>query len=136
LLFILMVAGCANREGEAALPTLAATRDTTIDPVLATAELPDLSPRATPNPAVPPTWTPVVAPPTSEATIVPLATNSGAGNAPTATAATTAESYVVQEGDTLGEIAERFGVTVAALAEANGLTDVDHIEAGQVLIIP
>jgi LysM repeat protein len=36
----------------------------------------------------------------------------------------------------LGEIASRFSVTVEALAQANGITDLDHIEEGQVLVIP
>jgi LysM repeat protein len=44
--------------------------------------------------------------------------------------------YVVQPGDTLGAIAHRFGVTVAALQAANGINDQNVISVGQVLIIP
>ena len=44
--------------------------------------------------------------------------------------------YVVQRGDTLGKIAERFGVTVIALVERNGLASADAIEAGQRLEVP
>ncbi|MGH1488851.1 MAG: LysM peptidoglycan-binding domain-containing protein [Acidimicrobiales bacterium] len=47
-----------------------------------------------------------------------------------------AGSYVVEPGDTLSVIAEQFGVTVAALSEANGITDVNTIKPGQELIIP
>jgi len=45
-------------------------------------------------------------------------------------------TYTVQPGDTLGVIASRFGVDVAALAAANGIADVNLISAGQVLVIP
>lgn len=44
-------------------------------------------------------------------------------------------NYIVQYGDTLLTIARRFGVTVAALKSANGLTS-DTIYAGEVLKIP
>ena len=44
--------------------------------------------------------------------------------------------YVVQEGDTLGEIAQRFGTTVDALVEANNIEDPDLIFPGQRLRIP
>ena len=43
--------------------------------------------------------------------------------------------YVVQRGDTLGKIAERFSVTVNAIMERNGLSS-DAIQAGQSLEIP
>jgi len=45
-------------------------------------------------------------------------------------------SYVVQAGDTLSEIAERFGVPLVALAQANGLSDPHLIVEGEVLTIP
>jgi LysM repeat protein len=41
----------------------------------------------------------------------------------------------VQPGDTLYSISRRFGVTVAALKAANGLSD-NHIASGQTLRIP
>ena len=44
--------------------------------------------------------------------------------------------YVVQEGDTLGKIAQRFGTTVDALVEANNIEDPDLIFPGQRLRIP
>ncbi len=57
--------------------------------------------------------------------------------APTATPTqATPGTYTVQEGDTLGAIAERFGVTIAELAAANGLADPDLIFPGQELRIP
>ncbi len=71
---------------------------------------------------------PVVVPPPTSATTAP-------------TTATTAMaqpggSYVVEPGDTLSAIAARFGVTVDALSQANGITDVNTITPGQELVIP
>jgi len=44
--------------------------------------------------------------------------------------------YVVEPGDTLSAIAARYGVTVAAIQEANGLGESDLIFAGENLVIP
>jgi len=41
-----------------------------------------------------------------------------------------ADNYLVREGDTLSQVAKRLGVTVEALAEANGITDPNFILAG------
>lgn len=68
--------------------------------------------------------------PTSSAT--PSAAPS---TAPTPTPAPTPVTYIVQAGDTLNEIAARFGTTAQAIMETNGLTS-EIIQVGQVLIIP
>jgi LysM repeat protein len=49
-----------------------------------------------------------------------------------------AQTYIVQEGDTLRGIAEQFNVSVADLLAANNLTpeDADALRPGQELIIP
>jgi len=84
----------------------------------------DESPRATPDPGLPPTWTP---PATAEpATPMPLP----------GTTATTTITYVIQPGDTLGQIAARYGVTVAELARLNNISNIDRIEVGDTLLIP
>lgn len=56
----------------------------------------------------------------------------------TSTGSTTGgqQVYVVQRGDTLSQIAERFGVSTADLARANGITNPRLIVAGQQLVIP
>ena len=45
-------------------------------------------------------------------------------------------TYVVRSGDTLFSIARKFGVTVAAIARANGITNTSLIFVGQRLVIP
>ncbi len=44
--------------------------------------------------------------------------------------------YTVRPGDTLAAIAARYGVTIAAIAQANGLTDWNFVWYGQRLQIP
>ena len=44
--------------------------------------------------------------------------------------------YTVQAGETLAGVADRFGVSVAALAALNTITDLDALEAGRELRIP
>ena len=68
-------------------------------------EIPDGSTAPTPAPQPPPQSTP---PPTSG-------------------------TYTVQTGDTLSSIARRFGTTVAAIAQANNIVNVNYIYVGQVL---
>jgi LysM repeat protein len=66
-------------------------------------------------------------------------TGSGATAEPSATATAQPDGtqlYVVRSGDSLSVIASRFGVTVRAIMDANGLTDPDRLSLGQELIIP
>ena len=46
------------------------------------------------------------------------------------------QTYTVQIGDSLGLIAQSFGVTMQAIQDANGITNANRIEIGQTLIIP
>jgi LysM repeat protein len=55
---------------------------------------------------------------------------------PTPTPRSTPRVYVAQAGDSLSSIAARFGVTTQALMAANGLTNPNLINVGQVLVIP
>lgn len=45
-------------------------------------------------------------------------------------------TYMVRYGDTLAGIARYFGVNMYAIAQANGIYNLNRIYAGQVLIIP
>ena len=88
------------------------------------------TPSASPSPSA---TTVASAPPASAAASV------SAAAAPSATAVTTPaptpRTYIVQQGDTLNEIATQFGTTAQAIRNANGITG-DTINVGQVLIIP
>lgn len=44
--------------------------------------------------------------------------------------------HTVQSGETLGKIAQQYGVTTAALANANGIANPNMIRVGQKLIVP
>lgn len=48
----------------------------------------------------------------------------------------TSATYTVQRGDSVAVIARRFGTTIAAIANANGLANPSYIFAGQRLVIP
>ena len=50
--------------------------------------------------------------------------------------AATDRTDVVQTGDTLNSIAQRFGVSVKAIMAANNLADSNTLTVGQVLVIP
>ena len=47
-----------------------------------------------------------------------------------------AGTYIVQPGDTLSDIADRFAVPLVALVQANGLSDPHLIVEGEALVIP
>jgi LysM repeat protein len=56
--------------------------------------------------------------------------------AQTGTPPRAAASYVVQPGDTVYRISLRFGVSMQALVEANGILNANLIYVGQTLLIP
>jgi LysM repeat protein len=55
---------------------------------------------------------------------------------PAAGSSATPQTYIVQDGDTLSGIAEKFAVTVGAMLFVNQLDDPDHIPRGLSLSIP
>lgn len=95
------------------------------------------APQATPTPQ--PTDTPTLSPtPLAALTRPATATPAPLTPLPTATPTITPTPviYVVQKGDNLLGIARRYGVTLQALQEANGILDPRRLQIGQELIIP
>ncbi len=104
---VLIIPGVTPTTGITPSPTASSTDP---QPFIAT---PSPTAGFSPSPTVPPTQTP-------SATPTPAGTT----------------TYVVQSGDTLARIAQRFGTTVQAIAAANALTNINQLLVGQVLIIP
>jgi LysM repeat protein len=103
------------------------------------------TPTPTDTPPPTPSWTP--APPTTTNSPTPAVTEAStrvtsvAAVSPTASSTPTpappsGQTYTVRAGDTLFEIALEFGVSVRALAEANGIDNTSLIRPGMVLVIP
>lgn len=87
-----------------------------------------------PTPSTPPTASPTATPtptPSPSPTVAPSPTAT-VGPSPQPTHRT----YRVRGGDTLTAIAARYGTTVRAIAELNGITDPSRLQVGQVLLIP
>ena len=129
---VLFIAAALGGFGAAYLLT-SANAVPTVDP----AHLPTPTPSATPIV----TLTPVPSEsgePTASAPASP--TPQSSTPAPSESAEPSPEStpirYVVKRGDRLTTIAAQFGVGVDEIVELNDLTDPDHIEVGQVLLIP
>ncbi len=85
------------------------------------------TPVATPTVQAEATFTPLVSPTPGPATPAPTFT-------PMITP--TPIIYVVQRGDTLLDIAFRYGVSAEAIQEANGILDPRRLQIGQELLIP
>lgn len=68
-----------------------------------------------------------------EATKALGATNAVPATGQPATTPASSANHVIQAGDTLSAIAARYGTTVQALAQANGISNPDRIQVGQVL---
>jgi hypothetical protein len=90
---------------------------------------------ASPSPSIPPPTTPAptLTTPAPTPTATPAAT---ATTTPTPTRVATPLVHVVVRGENLIAIAARYGVTVAAIKNANGITDPGLIYVGQRLVIP
>lgn len=69
---------------------------------------------------------------------VPVAIPSESGNSSGGAGGGTLSSrtHTVKSGDSLYAIAVKYGTTVAAIASANNITNVNNISVGQVFVIP
>lgn len=105
-------------------PTPTPQSTATPRPTAATTETATPTPTDTATPA--PTPVPTVAPTPTPAPPPTPAPTAGPGE----------QTYTVVQGDNLTRIANRFGVTVEALQEANGITDPSSLKVGDVLVIP
>jgi len=74
--------------------------------------------------------------PVSNVTPTPVTTNPVTTNPVTTTPKPVSGSYVIQSGDNLSKIAAKFGVTLQAVLDANGLTRTSIIYTGRSLVIP
>ncbi len=82
--------------------------------------------------AVRPVTVPTATPPPADATPIPPPVTPAPDAAPAAAPGT----YLVQRGDTLWLIAQRFGLSVGQLMAANSIGNPNYIYYGQVLVIP
>ena len=71
-----------------------------------------------------------------DATLPPISSTTTTTVAITTTTQYIPVTYVIESGDRLGDIADRFGVDRAELQALNGIVNENHIEAGDVLNIP
>jgi LysM repeat protein len=69
-------------------------------------------------------------------TLPPIRSTTTTSSTTTTAAPSEPRYYVIQRGETLSIIAERFGVTVAAIVDLNEITNPDRIEAGVTIEIP
>lgn len=121
---VLLVPGLLAGPGTTPIPTPTPTA-----PALAATHIATATPPAA-TVVVVPTAASVAVPPSSPTPTVPAATA-------TPTPRGSIQTYRVQPGDGLKRIARRFGLSVQELLAANPqIEDPNHIEVGQVLVIP
>lgn len=93
-----------------------------------------LAPTRTPGPT--PTRAPLSVRVPTRNPASPLATPTPDGGHLLPTPRQQSNVYVVQAGDTLGSIAESYGISVQALQRANGIVDQNLLSIGQILDVP
>ncbi len=136
-LLAIIVSACSSKSGNS--PTEYPTYNPFV-PIHGTSFVSDLSATPAPLPTRTPGPTPTKAP--LSVTLIardpnaPLVTPTPDVRHILPTPRKDANQYIVQEGDTLGSIAQRYGVSVEALQEANHITDANALSVNQTLSIP
>jgi LysM repeat protein len=141
---LVLMTGCYKPAAPDVVPTSGATLVTSAATAQAEGEMPDVMATAAANATLAVTSTPTEpAPtatepaPTSTPSPIPEATAVPTEPAPTATTPpSTGGTHVVQRGENLFRIALRYGTTVEAIANANGIANPALISVGQTLTIP
>ena len=110
----------------------------TLTPGLGLTVVPETAPEESPVLGTPAATTEAGEQPAAEATVEtgdPLLTPTDTP-VPAAEQRTEEVIYVVVAGDTLGKIADRYGVSIEALIAANNIANPNVLEVGQELVIP
>ncbi|NJN54070.1 MAG: LysM peptidoglycan-binding domain-containing protein [Anaerolineae bacterium] len=95
-----------------------------------------LVPGSTAVPTLAATFSPALLPVSQTATIPPTFTPLALADTPIPPATTLPETHIIQTGETLFSIAQRYGVTQETLAATNQISNPSLIQAGQLLTIP
>jgi murein DD-endopeptidase MepM/ murein hydrolase activator NlpD len=133
-LFALLLSACAPQATASPYPTydpfVAGGSGLPLQPV-------DVGPQLTRTPGPTPTRAPlsVTLPPPRDPN-APLITPTPDLPRSLPTARLNADQYVVQAGDTLGSISQKYGVSLGSLMQANGLSDPNLLTVGMTLNVP
>jgi LysM repeat protein len=137
----MLLQGCKDTKDTAdTAPTNGqSSADTNTTPVLTGPSNPPVSVTPPTGPGVAPVApvAPITPPIAPVAPVAPPTTGPGAGPTPTAAPATAeTKEYVIVQGDTLGAIAKKNGISLKALLDANTGVNPKKLHAGQKIQIP
>jgi LysM repeat protein len=139
LLFLLLLVSCTSTDST---PVVLPTYDPFLPIPLTPSSTAEVIASITASPTITPTRKPT---PTRAPANVPsfLGTTSQIQTSPTPdpakilpTPRQDSDEYVVQFGDTLGDIAQRYGISVQSILDVNNILDPNILEVGTTLLIP
>lgn len=139
LLFLFLLVSCTSTDSTpVVLPTydpfvpIPLTPSGTVEVIASITASPTITPTREPTPTRAPANVPSFLGTTSQIQTSP--TPDPARILPTPRQDT--DEYVVQAGDTLGDIAQRYGISVQSILEVNNIADANVLEVGTTLLIP